>query len=103
MTDQNFRTRVVDMVSQIPVGKVVSYGQIAALCGSPRAARIVGGIAHYGDTNLPWHRVVKQDGGLAEGYPGGVSGHKLHLEAEGVAVDETFHVNMKEARWQTSL
>lgn len=62
----------------------MTYGQIAALCGKPRAARIVGGIAHFGDLNLPWQRVVKKDGSLAEGYPGGVTGHQSALEAEGV-------------------
>ena len=43
------KQRVEDVVSQIPAGRVMTYGQIAALSGSPRAARIVGGIAHYGD------------------------------------------------------
>jgi alkylated DNA nucleotide flippase Atl1 len=41
-----FREKVYAIVAQIPKGRVMTYGQIAALCGSPRAARIVGGIAH---------------------------------------------------------
>lgn len=79
-----FKVQVETLVSQIPAGKVMTYGQLAALCGKPRAARIVGGIAHFGNPDLPWHRVVKKDGGLAEGYPGGIPAHEQHLAAEGV-------------------
>lgn len=82
--NNNFRDRVCDLVAQIPRGRVMTYGQIAALCGSPRAARIVGGIAHWADQSLPWQRVVKANGSLAEGFPGGVSGHRAVLEPEGV-------------------
>ncbi|MDQ5972733.1 MAG: methylated-DNA-protein-cysteine methyltransferase related protein [Patescibacteria group bacterium] len=76
----------------------MTYGQLAALCGSPRAARIVGGIAHFGDPALPWQRVVNKQGGLAVGYPGGVEGHKKHLEQEGVKVVD-YKVNIEELRW----
>lgn len=62
----------------------MTYGQIAALAGNARAARIVGGIAHYGDPALPWQRVVNRNGGLASGYPGGRASHRAHLEHEGV-------------------
>lgn len=79
-----FRERVSALVAQIPNGKVTTYGRLAAWCGNPRAARIVGGIAHFGDSSLPWQRVVKADGSLAEGYPGGISGHQHALETEGV-------------------
>lgn len=80
----NFRDRIFELVSQIPEGRVMTYGQIAAMCGNPRAARIVGGVAHFGDSELPWQRVVKKDGSLAEGYPGGIPSHRAALEAEGV-------------------
>ncbi len=84
MPSPNFKTRVEALVAQIPSGRVMTYGQIAALCGNPRAARIVGGVAHYGDPNLPWQRVVNKQGGLAAGYPGGVVAHQKHLEQEGI-------------------
>ncbi len=86
MNEYTFRQRVESLVSQIPSGRVMTYGQIAALAGNARAARIVGGIAHYGDPELPWQRVVNKQGGLASGYPGGRSSHKQHLESEGVKV-----------------
>lgn len=97
--DSNFKTRVESLVTQIPKGRVMTYGQIAALCGNARAARIVGGIAHFGEPNLPWQRVVNKSGGLAAGYPGGRQGHKQHLEAEGVFVDENYRVNVQELLW----
>ncbi len=88
---------------QIPRGRVMTYGQLAALCGNARAARIVGGIAHFGDPDLPWHRVVNKSGGLASGYPGGREGHKQHLESEGIIVDENYRINIKELLWQPNL
>ena len=102
MSDVNddFRQRVQSLVAQIPRGRVMTYGQIAALCGSPRAARIVGGVAHFGDESLPWQRVVHRDGSLATGYPGGVSGHKQVLEGEDVVVSEDFKVDVSNLVWQ---
>jgi methylated-DNA-protein-cysteine methyltransferase-like protein len=95
-----FRKRVEALVAQIPAGRVMTYGQIAALCGNARAARIVGGIAHFGDPELPWQRVVNKSGGLAAGYPGGRVGHKAHLEAEGIDVSDEYRVKVGELLWQ---
>lgn len=96
----NFSARVSSLVAQIPEGRVMTYGQLAVLCGNPRAARIVGGIAHFGDTNLPWQRVVNKQGGLARGYPGGLNGHKKALEAEGVKVDDNYQVDINKLLWR---
>ena len=97
--NSEFKLRVEALVAQIPKGRVMTYGQLAALCGNPRAARIVGGIAHFGDPNLPWQRVVNKQGGLAAGYRGGKAGHQAALEAEGYVVDD-FHVSVEELLWQ---
>jgi len=94
-----FRERVEAVVAQIPRGRVMTYGQIAALCGNARAARIVGGIAHFGDPALPWQRVVNKHGGLASGYPGGRAGHKQVLEAEGIEVSEDMMVDVQSLLW----
>jgi methylated-DNA-protein-cysteine methyltransferase-like protein len=96
----DFKQRVYAYVAQIPRGRVMTYGQLAALAGSPYAARIVGGVAHWGDPSLPWQRVVKKDGSLAEGYPGGTAGHAEALKAEGVSVSEDYKVNISELLWQ---
>lgn len=52
---------------QIPSGRVVSYGQLARLAGSPGAARWVGSILRQlpADSTLPWHRVVNSRGEIA--------------------------------------
>ncbi len=92
MEKNNFRYRVEAVVSQIPEGRVMTYGQIAAICGNARAARIVGGIAHFGDPGLPWQRVVNAKGGLASGYPGGRKAHADHLFAEGVVINADQYV-----------
>ncbi len=56
----SFQARVVGWIKKIPQGKVASYGQIAALAGSPRAAIAVGQILHRSgeELNLPWQRVI---------------------------------------------
>lgn len=98
-TDQNLKNNVEELVARIPRGRVMTYGQLAALAGSPRAARIVGGIAHYGDDSLPWHRVVNKSGGLASGYPGGRRVHRLHLEAEGIKVKDNDTIDVETLLW----
>ncbi len=98
-----FAQRVYALVAQIPPGRVMTYGQIAALCGSAQASRIVGGIAHFGPPDLPWQRVVNKKGGLAAGYYGGRAGQKKDLEAEGVEVfgdDGEYFVNADELIWK---
>lgn len=97
--EPSFCRRVEAIVAQIPTGRVMTYGQLAALCGNARAARIVGGIAHFGDPDLPWQRVVNKTGGLAAGYPGGRQGHRAHLEAEGVVVSSDLRVDVQRLLW----
>lgn len=96
--ENNFRARVEALVAEIPRGRVMTYGQIAALCGNPRAARIVGGIAHFGNPDLPWQRVVNKKGGLASGYPGGKAGHQQVLEQEGCTVRD-YQVDVERLLW----
>lgn len=98
--NRQFRQRVESVVRTIPKGRVMTYGQLAALCGNPRAARIVGGIAHFGDPSLPWHRVVNKKGGLASGYPGGRAAHAAHLCQEGVRVSDAFVVDVAVLLWR---
>ncbi len=97
--EPDFKARVNELVRQIPKGRVMTYGQIAALAGSPRGARVVGGIAHFGDLELPWQRVVNKAGGLASGYPGGKEGHKRALEAEGLEVTD-YQVDVDRLLWR---
>ena len=61
---QPFTERVISIIQSIPVGRVMTYGQIAMLAGSHRAARQVVRILHSSSDkyNLPWHRVVNAKG-----------------------------------------
>lgn len=105
--DGAFKQRVYDLVAQIPEGRVMTYGQLAALAGAAWAAWEVGQIAHTGPTDLPWHRVVNKQGGLAAGWPnGGRAAHAALLQAEGVAVSDEYKVDIGTLLWnpnQTSL
>ena len=95
-----FSQDVYDLVAQIPRGRVMTYGQIAALCGSPRAAIIVGQIAHWGPLDLPWQRVVNKSGGLAAGYTtGGREAHRRDLERDGVPVSDDYLVDVDRLIW----
>ncbi len=92
--DAAFKHRVYDIVGRIPKGRLMTYGQVAALAGAAWAAWEVGQIAHTGPESLPWQRVVNKKGGLANGYPGGKSGHKRILEAEGVKVSKDYTADL---------
>jgi methylated-DNA-protein-cysteine methyltransferase related protein len=101
--DADFKQRVYDLVAQIPEGRVMTYGQIAALCGAAWAAWEVGQIAHTSPTGLPWQRVVNKQGGLAAGWPnGGRATHRALLEAEGVEVSDDYKIDVGKLLWDPS-
>ncbi len=97
--DADFKKRVYALVAQIPVGRVMTYGQLAALAGAAWAAWEVGQIAHTGPADLPWQRVVNKQGGLASGFPGGKAGHQRALEQEGVQVGPDYEVEVEKLLW----
>lgn len=99
--DSRLRDRVYSLIAQLPRDKVTTYGDLAAMAGSPMAARIVGGIAHTGSEELPWHRLVNAQGGLASGFPGGQIVQRQLLEQDGIACDENWHIkDFGERRWR---
>lgn len=98
----NFRARIEELMAQVPRGRVTTYGDLASLAGNPAASRIVGGIAHYGDPELPWHRLVNRFGGLASGFHGGREAQRQLLLAEGVKCTNHIVDNFEELRWQTN-
>ncbi|WP_050183271.1 MGMT family protein [Domibacillus robiginosus] len=59
-----FTREVIRVLKEIPAGVVVTYGQVARMAGSPRAARQVVRILHSMSEKhqLPWHRVVNARG-----------------------------------------
>jgi len=103
LPDSDFRKKVETLIAQVPKGRVTTYGDIAALAGHPYAARVVGGMAHHGDIEQPWHRLVNRFGGLASGYHGGREVQAQHLLAEGITCTDFIIDNFKELRWQPQL
>jgi len=99
----SFYDKVYENVKKIPYGKVATYGQIAILCGSPRASRAVGYALHSNPdpSTIPCHRVVNRHGKLAAAFAfGGVDEQRFRLENEGVEVDEENTVNLNKYIWK---
>ena len=93
----SFYNVVYDKVKEIPKGKVATYGQIAALCGSPRASRAVGYALHFNPEPgvIPCHRVVNRFGFLAPSFAfGGKEVQKTLLEKENVEFNDDFAVDL---------
>lgn len=101
---EEFSDRVYWITRQIPPGEVATYGQIALLAGSPRAARAVGNLmkrslSEYVD--LPWQRVINASGGIS--YKGDLARAELQfelLESEGVVFDRRRKCDLDEFRWE---
>ncbi len=101
--DKNFREKIELLIAQVPYGQVTTYGDLAGLAGHANASRIVGGIAHYGDSDLPWHRLVNRFGGLAAGYHGGREVQAQLLEQEGITCTNHIVDNFEELRWKPKI
>ncbi|MDD3669527.1 MAG: MGMT family protein [Alphaproteobacteria bacterium] len=85
----DFETRVYRIVSAIPAGRVMTYGQVAARIGRPAAARAVGQALHRNPDppRIPCHRVVDARGGLSQSFAfGGKTAQARLLRAEGVRI-----------------
>ena len=104
MANEGFFQRVYDIVREVPEGRVVSYGQVAALVGVPRKARFVGFAMHSSPGmagGVPCHRVVFKDGSLAPGFAfGGPDVQHQMLEDEGVTFLHDGRVDMGACQWE---
>ena len=81
--EHSFKTRVLEVVSDIPMSEVLSYTEVARHAGNPAAARAVGMIMSKNhDPKIPCHRVIRSSGKLG-GYNGGVNKKRALLEKEG--------------------
>ncbi|HMQ02178.1 MAG TPA: methylated-DNA--[protein]-cysteine S-methyltransferase [Candidatus Doudnabacteria bacterium] len=97
-----FKEQVIEAVRKIPRGKVVSYGQVATVIGSPRAARQVGWALHQmdGDNSVPWWRVINNEGRIS------IKGNmmstpllqKKFLTSEGIAVSKDLQIQIEKYR-----
>ena len=98
---RTFRDDVLNIVCQIPCGKVTTYGHIATWAGWPSHSRMVGRTLRYtpGAETLPCHRVVNTAGRTAPGW----SRQRLLLEEEGVVFKPNGHVDMARFLWEPQL
>jgi len=99
---ESFFEEVYRVVSMIPPGRVMTYGQIATYLGNPRGARTVGWALSSlpSGMHVPWHRVINSQGrisGAPEGYR--AQEQRTLLEEEGVVFDETGRINLAEYTW----
>lgn len=99
-----FSGRVISVVKQIPYGQVVSYGQVAAYVGVPRAARQVGNILRQAqDEDLPWWRVINNAGRISiKNMFHAADEQKKLLQHEGVAVSADFSIDIDRYRFSAS-
>ena len=95
---RTFQADVLSIVSQIPSGRVMTYGLIATLAGWPSHARMVGRTLRYAPeaATLPCHRVVNVAGRTAPGW----KRQRELLEAEGVTFKPNGHVDMARHLWE---
>jgi methylated-DNA-protein-cysteine methyltransferase related protein len=98
---EEFSLRVIEIIKNIPPGKVCSYGRIAAMAGAPRGARQVARLLHSSSRkhNMPWHRVVNSLGGISLDGDAGLIQRGL-LEAEEVEFTASGKVRLSTHLWE---
>jgi methylated-DNA-protein-cysteine methyltransferase-like protein len=101
MVSDSYR-KIYTVVEQIPVSKVATYGQIAALAGMPGCARQVGYAMHAlpEDSAIPWHRVVNARGEISiHSEPIYADIQRKLLEAEGIEFNRSDRIDLQKYQW----
>jgi len=82
-----FTLNVIRIIRAIPIGKVLTYGKIAAIAGNPRGARQVVRVlsTQTSKHNLPWHRVINSKGEIGLKGESGLL-QAMKLTEEGVEI-----------------
>lgn len=105
--NNDFFTRVYEVIRLIPYGRVTSYGAIARYLGTGRSARMVGwalNICHTNPEFIPAHRVVNRKGLLTgKRHFGNSSTMQQLLENEGLIVEDDRVLNFGEKFWDPSV
>ena len=94
---ENFTMIVYNIVSQIPIGKVMTYGQVAWLTGLPNRCRMFGWVLRKvpDSMGLPCHRVVNSQWKLAHSFPE----QRERLIMEGVVFKKNGDIDLKISQW----
>lgn len=98
-----FQQRVLEITRAIPPGSVLTYGQVASLADTPRAARQVGRILYFHGEIVPWQRVINHYGGLSTYKVGSGERQRVLLEEEGIAFRVDGTIDLKRYQWRPSL
>jgi methylated-DNA-protein-cysteine methyltransferase-like protein len=102
--DPKYRERVFKLVRRIPTGRVMTYGQVAAILGEGYTPRTVGFVMHSAEGDLPWHRVINAQGACSTGgllLPS--NKQQLMLEREGITFDERGRCELGRFVWMPKL
>ena len=101
---KGFHQRVYEVVGQVPIGRVTTYGDVATVLGSPRVARHVGwALAALVDESntVPWQRVINAQGRISfKGQTVRADLQRRLLEQEGIVFDLKGRVDLKRLRWR---
>ncbi|MFA5107357.1 MAG: MGMT family protein [Patescibacteria group bacterium] len=100
----DFYVAVTQLVKRIPRGRVATYGQIAGLISTPRAARVVGTALRHLPPDIPWQRVINAHGMISiENLDCPKELQAQLLTGEGVMVKKqngNYWVDLKKYQWQ---
>lgn len=97
-----FRQRIYLVVQDVPPGQVTTYGDVAAVAGSPRAARQVGyALAALPEgSDVPWQRVINAQGRISfRGDDVRGMEQRKRLQDEGIEFDGDGKVALASLRW----
>ena len=96
-----FTVRVREIILNIPHGKVMTYGLVAARAGNRSGARQVARILHSSSDkyDLPWHRVVNREGKISLPRGGGYELQKALLEKEGISLAAGGRIDLEKHLW----
>ena len=95
-----FQQRVLEIVRAIPSGHVLTYGQVAALADTPRAARQVGRILYSYGHSVPWQRVINYYGGISTYKVGSGELQRALLEKEGLSFRPDGTIDLNRYQWR---
>lgn len=96
-----FSMKVIRIIHSIPEGRVMSYGQIAKLAGSPRGARQVARLLHSSSEKyeLPWYRIIGSTGQISLDWGSGREEQMALLQREGVECSEEGKIDLLTYGW----
>jgi len=93
--------KILEIVKQIPAGRVATYGQIAAMAGTQNPRLVGFALSSCSDNqDIPWFRVIKSKGSIS--FPEESNGFKIQyslLIKDGITFDDKNKINLKQYRW----